>query len=98
MSAERKPQCVLGNGECPTECPIYENSAKITAELGDRFDPFQSRLAIVFGDAFNHDINVFDVARVMASCELEGKPKGETTPESSAPQLPTIKPRPINPQ
>ena len=73
MKAEKAPQCILGNGECPQDCRLFENSKQITNALGDDFDPQQSRQRIVFADAFNHDINVTHVAAVMASCAKEGK-------------------------
>jgi len=73
MKAERPPQCILGNGECPQECRLFENSKEITNVLGDAFDPQESRRRIVFADAFSHDINVTHVAAVMARCAKEGK-------------------------
>lgn len=73
MKAERIPQCILGNGECPQDCRLFENSKEITNALGDAFDPQESRRRIVFADAFNHDINMTHVAVVMASCAKEGK-------------------------
>lgn len=73
MKSERTPQCILGNGECPKECTLYEFSAQTTAVFGDAFDPQASRQNIVFADAFNPNVNVIQIARVMASCAKEGK-------------------------
>lgn len=72
---ERVPQCVLGNGECPRDCRLFEYSKKITNVLGDSFDPKESRSRIVFADARNHDVNVTHVEAVIASCTNEGKPQ-----------------------
>jgi len=74
MKAERTPQCVLGNGECPQDCRLFEESKEITHALGDTFDPQESRKRIVFADAFSQGINVTKVAAVMARCAKEGKP------------------------
>lgn len=68
---EREPQCVLGHGDCPNECGLHENAAEITAAMGDDFDPEASRRRIFFADAFNHDINVVQVAAVIAKCAKE---------------------------
>jgi len=70
---DREPQCVLGNGVCPPECPLNEQSSNITEELGDDYNPQLSRIAVVFGDV-NSGVNVVDVARVMGSCIKEGHP------------------------
>lgn len=72
---ERGPQCVLGNGVCPPECPLNKQSRNLTKALGNDFDPFQSRFDVVFGD-INSDVNVVDVALVMGSCLKEGQ-KGQ---------------------
>ena len=71
MANELQPQCVLGHEDCPTECPLVEQSADITRGLGDDFDPFMSRLSILFADA-SRDVNVVDVARVIGRCIKEG--------------------------
>ncbi|MBI2196718.1 hypothetical protein HYU45_03890 [Candidatus Daviesbacteria bacterium] len=71
MSKESIVHCLLGNGICPEECPHHEVAAKVSEKLGDSFEPFLSRLAIVFGDGFIKDINVTHVAAAMARCALE---------------------------
>jgi hypothetical protein len=70
---DREPQCVVGNGVCPSECPLNEKSSKITKALGDNVNPFQLKLKVVFGDASNPHINVTDIARVIGSCIKEGQ-------------------------
>lgn len=81
MAVERTPQCVLGNGECPRSCELYEKSAKITNALGDSFDPKESRLNTIFADAFSPKVNVFDIARVMGTCAKEGKATKDISPK-----------------
>lgn len=94
MKAERAPQCILGNGECPKDCRLYKNSAEITTALGDAFDPQKSRRRIVFADALNHDINVTHVAAVIASCAKEGKPEvgnqNQQTPRPAPQRSPQV--------
>jgi hypothetical protein len=77
MATELLPKCLLGNGYCPPQCPHYEAAKKITEELGDDFNPFLSRVAVVFGDV-SHGVNVGDVAKVIGSCVNEKK--REVTP------------------
>jgi hypothetical protein len=71
MSKETKIMCPLGNGECPPNCKNYKAAKELTEALGDKFDPKQSRLAIIFGDAFSHDLNVLDIANTMTRCAKE---------------------------
>jgi len=75
MSKENKVNCILGNGECPKTCPNHEISKAISEKLGNNFDPFLSRVRVVFGDAFNEDIGVFDVTATIDKCIKEKKPK-----------------------
>lgn len=77
MTKEIPAQCVLGNGECEMSCPLFDTSKEITQELGDNFDPFQSRLHVVFGDAFNPDIDVTHIAGAVTLCEKEIPPQSE---------------------
>jgi len=70
--AERKPQCILGYGDCPPDCPNHNISSKITEKLGDDFDPFLSRLSVVFRDV-NPNVNVVDVAAAMSRCVKKNK-------------------------
>lgn len=73
MPGEKEPYCLLGNGICPTECRLYKNAAEITAAVeanGDQFDPVASRRMIIFADV-SHDVNVVQIAAVMAKCRLE---------------------------
>jgi hypothetical protein len=74
MSKERTPQCVLGNGDCPQDCLLYENSRQITSELGKNFDPQASRREIVFADTKYPDITSAHIAALMGRCAKEGKP------------------------
>ena len=69
--SERPPQCLLGNGECPSTCALHAYSKKITHALGDAFDPELSRIRVVFGDAYSHDVRVGDVIVAISSCETE---------------------------
>ncbi len=71
MKVERTPQCILGHGDCPPECRLYQQSAAITNKLGDNFDPGKSRAAILFADAFNCKVNVARVEAILASCAKE---------------------------
>ncbi|OGH24095.1 MAG: hypothetical protein A3B47_04470 [Candidatus Levybacteria bacterium RIFCSPLOWO2_01_FULL_39_24] len=71
---ERPAQCLLGNGECPKSCENYAMSRLITNKLGDNFDPFLSRLRVIFGDGFSRDIRVGDVANALKKCISEKKP------------------------
>lgn len=73
MQSERPAQCLLGNGICPEECQLYENAREITNEMGDDFDPQDSRRRIIFADAFNQNITVVQVAAVIARCAEEPK-------------------------
>jgi hypothetical protein len=74
MKKELTPQCVLGNGNCPQDCLLYENSRQITNALGKDFDPQTSRRKIVFADALNPNVNVTQIAAVMERCKKEGNP------------------------
>lgn len=72
MKTERiSPQCILGNGNCPETCKLYPQSAKITRELGDKFDPQLSRRAIFFRDAFDPKVTVARIAIIRDSCARE---------------------------
>jgi len=70
---ERKPQCLLGHGDCPPNCPNHEAAKKITESLGKDFDPFISRVTVVFGDTFDSRVKLRHVAAVMAKCLKEKK-------------------------
>ena len=95
MAKERTPQCILGNGDCPQDCSLYQNSREITNALGKDFDPQASRRNIVFADAVNPDITVVHIAAVMDRCAKEGKPeekllykiKQELPPRKQAPNI-----------
>ena len=66
--------CPLGNGECPPTCKNYKAAKKLNQALGDSFNPAQSRLQILLGDAFNHDVNALDIANIITRCASEKKP------------------------
>ena len=69
----KEAQCILGNGVCPETCDLNNTSVKVTEALGQDFKPSLSRLTLLFADAFNPDLNIFDVARVADSCEREAQ-------------------------
>lgn len=70
---EKEAKCVLGNGICPEECPNYPIARDITEKLGEAFDPFLARLAVVFGDAHIMGVNVTHVVKAMERCVAEQK-------------------------
>lgn len=67
-----KIRCLLGNGECPPECPLFEVSKKIQEDLasGQRPTDMEKRAAVIFGDA-DPKINLTTVARAMELCIKE---------------------------
>ena len=71
MSEKMKPQCPLGHGDCPPNCPNHEAAKKITESQGKKFNPFISRVGVVFGDAFDPRVKLRHVAAVMAKCVKE---------------------------
>ena len=70
MAAERITQCLLGNGDCPTDCRLYEGASKITQELGEDFDPVKSRRTIMFMDT-KPGVTVVQVAAMISRCKKE---------------------------
>jgi hypothetical protein len=75
MSKENKVMCPLGNGECLPTCSNYEAAKKLSKALGSNFDPKQSRLRILFGDAFSHDVTIFDISNTITNCTKEKRIK-----------------------
>lgn len=73
MPKEIKVMCPLGNGECPETCPNHEAAKKFNEELGNEFDPASSRLAILFGNAFDRNIGITDIANAIDGCIKEKK-------------------------
>jgi ABC-type Fe3+-citrate transport system substrate-binding protein len=71
MSKERSPQCILGNGECPTNCNLHSHSKKITDQMGENFNPSKVRRLIIFADSFSDKVNIINIVNVMQACKIE---------------------------
>lgn len=61
-----------GNEECPPKCPIFE-SAKVLNRQEDyrNASPLMRRARLIFGDAYSHEVNVFDVGKALSLCVNE---------------------------
>lgn len=70
--------CAMGNGACPTECPIFEGGQALLSDMPFGTDLAQARAelrtGVLFGDVFRPD-DTANIEFVKSSCVLE-KPPG----------------------
>jgi len=69
---ERKAPCMWGNGECPKNCRLYEDSVKMADEQKLNDDPDALR-KVALTAVINRAIPIDFVARAMDKCAKERK-------------------------